>query len=165
MTFIIKACAPWPSSLVPAANAVWAGDRVLQLKPVRRRRRRRHRRAGCSRRCCVDADTKSLSDPLRTEMKDLAATRARGTASWPRDEYQGGSFAISNLGMFGLRQFRRRYQPAARRHLWPSARAPKTPLVGRARRRAWAWPRSCRSPCRSITERSTGHWVHNCCKR
>jgi len=49
-----------------------------------------------------DADQKSLS-ALSTEMKDLA-TRAKGRKLAP-DEYQGGSFAISNLGMFGITDF------------------------------------------------------------
>jgi pyruvate dehydrogenase E2 component (dihydrolipoamide acetyltransferase) len=49
-----------------------------------------------------DAETKSLST-LSTEMKDLA-TRARDKKLAPH-EYQGGSFAISNLGMFGVDNF------------------------------------------------------------
>ena len=49
-----------------------------------------------------DAHLKSLS-ALSTEMKDLAA-RARTRKLAPQ-EYQGGSFAISNLGMFGIDSF------------------------------------------------------------
>jgi pyruvate dehydrogenase E2 component (dihydrolipoamide acetyltransferase) len=49
-----------------------------------------------------DADQKSLSS-LSTQMKDLA-TRARDRKLAPH-EYQGGSFAISNLGMFGIDNF------------------------------------------------------------
>ena len=49
-----------------------------------------------------DADTKSLS-ALSAEMKDLA-TRARDRKLAPH-EYQGGSFAISNLGMMGIENF------------------------------------------------------------
>jgi pyruvate dehydrogenase E2 component (dihydrolipoamide acetyltransferase) len=49
-----------------------------------------------------DAETKTLS-ALSTEMKDLAA-RARTRKLAPH-EYQGGSFAISNLGMFGIDNF------------------------------------------------------------
>jgi pyruvate dehydrogenase E2 component (dihydrolipoamide acetyltransferase) len=49
-----------------------------------------------------DAETKSLST-LSIEMKDLA-TRARDKKLAPH-EYQGGSFAISNLGMFGVDNF------------------------------------------------------------
>lgn len=40
---------------------------------------------------------------ISTEMKDLA-TRARDGRLLPK-EYQGGSFSVSNLGMFGVRQF------------------------------------------------------------
>ena len=49
-----------------------------------------------------DAETKSLST-LSAQMKDLAA-RARDRKLAPH-EYQGGSFAISNLGMFGIDNF------------------------------------------------------------
>lgn len=45
---------------------------------------------------------KSLST-LSSEMKDLAG-RARDRKLAPH-EYQGGSFAISNLGMFGIDNF------------------------------------------------------------
>jgi len=98
--FIIKAVANALQE-VPEANAVWAGDRVLQMKssdvavavaiegglftPVLR-----------------DSDMKSLS-ALSKEMKDLAH-RARDRKLAPH-EYQGGSFAISNLGMFGIDNF------------------------------------------------------------
>jgi len=98
--FIIKACAI-ALQQVPDANSVWAGDRTLKLKssdvavavaidgglftPVLK-----------------DAEMKSLS-ALSAEMKDLA-DRARNRKLAP-DEYQGGSFAISNLGMFGIDSF------------------------------------------------------------
>ena len=49
-----------------------------------------------------DADKKSLS-ALSAEMKDLAA-RAKNKKLAPH-EYQGGSFAISNLGMMGIENF------------------------------------------------------------
>ncbi|EAQ01227.1 pyruvate dehydrogenase complex, E2 component, dihydrolipoamideacetyltransferase [Pseudooceanicola batsensis HTCC2597] len=98
--FIIKACA-LALQQVPAANAVWAGDRVLQLKPsdvavavaIE---------GGLFTPVLRDADAKSLST-LSTEMKDLAA-RARDRKLAPH-EYQGGSFAVSNLGMFGIDNF------------------------------------------------------------
>jgi pyruvate dehydrogenase E2 component (dihydrolipoamide acetyltransferase) len=98
--FLIKA---WAAALqrVPAANAVWADDRILRftrsdvavavaiegglITPVVR-----------------EADTKRLS-AISMEMKDLA-TRARDRKLRP-NEYQGGSSAISNLGMFGVREF------------------------------------------------------------
>ncbi len=98
--FIIKACA-LALQKVPAANAVWADDRVLQMKPsdvavavaIE---------GGLFTPVLQDADVKSLS-ALSAEMKDLAA-RARDRKLAPH-EYQGGSFAISNLGMFGIDNF------------------------------------------------------------
>ncbi len=98
--FIIKA---WAAALqrIPAANAVWAGDRILRfthsdigvavalegglITPVIR-----------------NAETKSLT-AISSEMRDLA-DRARAKKLKP-DEYQGGASAISNLGMYGVREF------------------------------------------------------------
>ncbi|ODM44508.1 pyruvate dehydrogenase complex dihydrolipoamide acetyltransferase [Cereibacter johrii] len=98
--FIIKACAV-ALQQVPNANAVWAGDRILRLKPsdvavavaIE---------GGLFTPVLRDAHQKSLS-ALSAEMKDLAA-RARTKKLAPH-EYQGGSFAISNLGMFGVENF------------------------------------------------------------
>jgi len=98
--FIIKACA-LALQAVPDANAVWAGDRILKLKPsdvavavaIE---------GGLFTPVLKDADQKSLSS-LSTEMKDLA-TRAKTKKLAPH-EYQGGSFAISNLGMMGIENF------------------------------------------------------------
>jgi pyruvate dehydrogenase E2 component (dihydrolipoamide acetyltransferase) len=98
--FIIKACA-LALQQVPAANAVWAGDRILRLKPsdvavavaVD---------GGLFTPVLKDAHLKTLS-ALSDEMKDLAA-RARSRKLAPH-EYVGGSFAISNLGMFGIEEF------------------------------------------------------------
>ncbi len=50
----------------------------------------------------VGADTKSLS-AISIEMKDLAA-RARDNKLKP-EEFQGGTASISNMGMFGIKQF------------------------------------------------------------
>ncbi|MEX5729269.1 pyruvate dehydrogenase E2 component (dihydrolipoamide acetyltransferase) [Rhodovulum iodosum] len=98
--FIIKACA-LALQQVPKANAVWAGDRILQLNPsdvavavaIE---------GGLFTPVLRDAEAKTLS-ALSAEMKDLAA-RARDRKLAPH-EYQGGSFAISNLGMFGIDNF------------------------------------------------------------
>src|SRR5262249_47311163 len=97
---IIKA---WAAALqrVPAANAVWAQDRILPFErcdvaagvalegglitPVIRR-----------------AEVKTLS-AISNEMKELAA-RAHVRKLTP-DEYQGGSSTVSNLGMYGVREF------------------------------------------------------------
>ncbi len=48
------------------------------------------------------ANKKSLAE-ISTEMRDLA-TRAK-TGKLTLDEFQGGSFSISNLGMLGIKQF------------------------------------------------------------
>ena len=98
--FIIKACA-LALQQVPDANAVWAGDRILKLTPsdvavavaIE---------GGLFTPVLKDSHQKSLST-LSAEMKDLA-TRARDRKLAPH-EYQGGSFAISNLGMFGIDNF------------------------------------------------------------
>ncbi|WP_028712498.1 MULTISPECIES: pyruvate dehydrogenase complex dihydrolipoamide acetyltransferase [unclassified Paracoccus (in: a-proteobacteria)] len=98
--FIIKACA-LALQEVPDANAVWAGDRILKLK---------HSdvavavaiEGGLFTPVLKDAQQKTLS-ALSAEMKDLA-TRAKTKKLAPH-EYQGGSFAISNLGMFGIENF------------------------------------------------------------
>ncbi|MEZ5761244.1 MAG: pyruvate dehydrogenase complex dihydrolipoamide acetyltransferase [Paracoccaceae bacterium] len=98
--FIIKACAN-ALQAVPDANAVWAGDRILKLTPsdvavavaVE---------GGLFTPVLKDADKKTLS-ALSAEMKDLAG-RAKTKKLAPH-EYQGGSFAISNLGMFGIENF------------------------------------------------------------
>jgi pyruvate dehydrogenase E2 component (dihydrolipoamide acetyltransferase) len=98
--FIVKALA-MALQRVPAANAVWAEDRILRfqqsdvgvavavegglLTPVVRQ-----------------AETKSVL-AISAEMKDLAA-RARLRKLKP-EEYQGGATAVSNLGMHGIRHF------------------------------------------------------------
>jgi pyruvate dehydrogenase E2 component (dihydrolipoamide acetyltransferase) len=123
--FIIKACA-LALQAVPGANAVWAGDRVLQMKasdvavavaiegglftPVLR-----------------DSENKSLS-ALSAEMKDLA-TRAKTRKLAPH-EYQGGSFAISNLGMMGVENFDAVINPPHGSILAVGAGL-KTPVVGK----------------------------------
>ena len=98
--FIIKA-----SSLalqdVPKANVVWAEDRILQMKAsdvavavsVE---------GGLFTPVIFDSENKSLSS-LSSEIKDLAS-RARDRKLLP-SEFQGGSFAISNLGMMGVENF------------------------------------------------------------
>jgi len=98
--FIIKACAV-ALKQVPAANASWSDEGVKLYKsadisvavaipnglitPIIRR-----------------AEDKRLSD-ISAEMKDLAG-RAKGGKLKPED-YTGGSFSLSNLGMFGIKDF------------------------------------------------------------
>ena len=98
--FIIKA---WAAALqrVPAANAVWAEDRILRFT---------HSDIGVA--VALDgglitpvlrnAEAKSLT-ALSAEIRDLAE-RARIKKLIP-NEYQGGASAISNLGMYGVREF------------------------------------------------------------
>jgi pyruvate dehydrogenase E2 component (dihydrolipoamide acetyltransferase) len=97
---VIKA---WAVALqrMPGANAVWAGDRILRLS---------HSDVAVA--VAIDgglvtpvirqAESKSLS-AISAETKDLA-TRARAKKLKP-NEYQGGSSTISNLGMYGVREF------------------------------------------------------------
>ena len=98
--FLIKAMA-LALQKVPAANAVWAEDRILRMK-------------NCDVGVAVAIDgglyapvikkaqTKTLS-AISNEMRDLA-TRAR-TKKLKPEEYSGGSTSISNLGMMGVRDF------------------------------------------------------------
>ena len=98
--FIIKA---WAAALqrIPAANAVWAEDRTLRFA---------HSDIGVA--VALDgglitpvirnAESKSLT-AISAEIRDLAE-RARAKKLKP-NEYQGGSSAISNLGMYGVREF------------------------------------------------------------
>jgi pyruvate dehydrogenase E2 component (dihydrolipoamide acetyltransferase) len=98
--FIIKALAV-ALQKVPAANVTFTEDGILH-----------HRSSDVGVAVSVEgglftpvlrnAETKSLS-AISTEMKDLA-TRAR-TRKLQSHEYQGGTAAISNLGMFGVEQF------------------------------------------------------------
>jgi pyruvate dehydrogenase E2 component (dihydrolipoamide acetyltransferase) len=86
---------------VPEANAIWAGDRILKF---------RHSDIGVA--VALDgglitpvirqAERKTLSE-ISNEVKELA-DRARSKKLKPTD-YQGGSSAISNLGMYGVREF------------------------------------------------------------
>ncbi|MFT0859906.1 pyruvate dehydrogenase complex dihydrolipoamide acetyltransferase [Ancylobacter sp. G4_0304] len=100
--FVIKAYA-LAFQQVPDANMVWGGDRYLKLK---------HSDIGVA--VAIDggkglltpiirkAETKTLS-AISNETRELA-TRARNKKLAP-NEYQGGSSAISNLGMFGMKHF------------------------------------------------------------
>ena len=86
---------------MPAANAIWAEDRILRFQ-----------RAdigvavalegGLMTPVIREADGKSLS-AISNEMRSLAE-RARDKKLKP-EEYQGGVSAISNLGMYGVRDF------------------------------------------------------------
>jgi pyruvate dehydrogenase E2 component (dihydrolipoamide acetyltransferase) len=98
--FFIKA---WAVALqrVPAANSVWAEDCLLRF---------RHSdvavavaiEGGLITPVIYAAEQKTLT-ALSAEMKQLAV-RARDRRLRP-EEYQGGATTISNLGMYGVREF------------------------------------------------------------
>lgn len=86
---------------VPEANASWAGDNII-----------RYKEANVSVAVAIDgglitpvvkqAQSKSMQ-VISSEVADLAARAKAGKLS--KSEYQGGSFSISNLGMFGIKSF------------------------------------------------------------
>ncbi|MGE3290266.1 MAG: pyruvate dehydrogenase complex dihydrolipoamide acetyltransferase [Geminicoccaceae bacterium] len=98
--FVIKAVA-LALRKVPGANAAWGGDKIYQFKDV-----------DVSVAVAIDgglitpivrkADQKGLST-ISSEMKDLAK-RAKDGKLKP-EEFQGGGFSISNLGMYGIKDF------------------------------------------------------------
>jgi len=98
--FVIKAAA-LALRRVPAVNASWSEEAVLRWNSV-----------DVSVAVALDdglitpiireADKKGLAQ-ISAEMKDLA-TRARA-GKLKLEEFQGGTFSISNLGMFGVPEF------------------------------------------------------------
>jgi pyruvate dehydrogenase E2 component (dihydrolipoamide acetyltransferase) len=98
--FVIRAAA-LALRQVPAANASWSEEAILQWD-----------RADIAVAVALDdglitpivkgADQKGLSQ-IAAETKDLAA-RAR-SGKLKLEEFQGGTLSISNLGMFGIREF------------------------------------------------------------
>ncbi|MGV9006152.1 MAG: pyruvate dehydrogenase complex dihydrolipoamide acetyltransferase [Brevundimonas sp.] len=98
--FIIKASA-MALKAVPEANASYSPEGIAL-----------HHHADVAMAVAIDgglitpiirkAETKTLSQ-IATESKDLAK-RARERKLKP-DEFQGGTFSVSNLGMFGIRSF------------------------------------------------------------
>ena len=111
---------------VPAANASWTGDAMILHKvvdvgvavsipgglitPIVR-----------------NADQKTLS-AISGEMKDLAK-RARDRKLKP-EEYQGGTTAVSNLGMFGVKDFAAIISPPHATILAVGAGIPKPVVKG-----------------------------------
>ncbi|MGQ7791453.1 pyruvate dehydrogenase complex dihydrolipoamide acetyltransferase [Faunimonas sp. B44] len=98
--FVIKALA-MALMAVPDGNVTWTGEGMLK-----------HKHADIAVAVALpgglitpvirSADQKTLS-AISNEMKDLAK-RARDRKLKP-EEYQGGATAVSNLGMFGIRDF------------------------------------------------------------
>jgi pyruvate dehydrogenase E2 component (dihydrolipoamide acetyltransferase) len=99
-SFVIKALAI-ALQKVPDANVTWSDEGLLQ-----------HTSSDVGVAVSVEgglftpviksAHTKTLSQ-ISIEMKDLAS-RARAKKLKP-EEYQGGTSAVSNLGMFGIEEF------------------------------------------------------------
>jgi pyruvate dehydrogenase E2 component (dihydrolipoamide acetyltransferase) len=98
--FVVKACA-LSLMRVPEVNASWTETSIL-----------RHKRADIGVAVALDfglitpivfgAEGKGLS-VISNEVKSLAE-RAKAKKLKPQ-EYEGGSFSISNLGMFGIKDF------------------------------------------------------------
>jgi pyruvate dehydrogenase E2 component (dihydrolipoamide acetyltransferase) len=97
---VIKACG-MALARVPRANAIWGGDKILLNKTC-----------DVSVAVALDdglitpiirsADRKGLAT-ISAEMKSLAE-RGKAGKLMP-EEYQGGAFSLSNLGMFGIKEF------------------------------------------------------------
>lgn len=98
--FVVKAAA-LALRKVPEANVIWNGDRILRLSDVDISVAVATE-GGLITPILRGADSKSIGN-LSAEMKDLA-TRARAGKLRP-EEYQGGGFSVSNLGMYGVRSF------------------------------------------------------------
>lgn len=98
--FIIKACAN-ALKTYPAANTAWTDDAILQFK---------HADIsvavatpnGLMTPIVKEAESKGLRR-ISEEVKDLAV-RARDGKLKP-EEFQGGTFTVSNLGMYGIKEF------------------------------------------------------------
>src|SRR5262249_11657861 len=98
--FVVKASA-MALMRMPAVNASWTDNAIL-----------RHRHAHIGVAVALDfglitpivfrAEEKGLA-AISAEVKSLAE-RARAKKLKPQ-EYEGGSFAVSNLGMFGIKNF------------------------------------------------------------
>jgi len=86
---------------VPAANAAWTDDDILLYEPVDISVAVATPN-GLITPIVRNADAKGLAF-ISAEMKALAA-KARDGKLKP-EEFQGGTFTISNLGMFGIREF------------------------------------------------------------
>jgi pyruvate dehydrogenase E2 component (dihydrolipoamide acetyltransferase) len=98
--FIIKAAA-LALRKMPAVNAAWTDDGMMMFKSIDVSVAVALP-AGLITPIIHNADQKGLAT-ISGEMKDLAA-RARDGKLKP-EEFQGGTFSISNLGMYGMREF------------------------------------------------------------
>jgi pyruvate dehydrogenase E2 component (dihydrolipoamide acetyltransferase) len=125
--FIVKALA-LALIRVPGANVTWTETSMLQ-----------HKHADVGVAVAIPgglitpivraAETKSLS-VISREMKDFSA-RARARKLMP-EEYQGGSTAVSNLGMFGIKSFSAIINPPQATVLAVGAAEPRVVVKGGA---------------------------------
>ena len=109
---------------VPAANASWSDDAIILWE-----------RADIAMAVALDdglitpiirgADLKGLQQ-IAAETKDLAARARAGKLKL--EEFQGGTFSISNLGMYGIREFAAVINPPQGAILAVGAGAPR-PVV------------------------------------
>jgi pyruvate dehydrogenase E2 component (dihydrolipoamide acetyltransferase) len=98
--FVIKAVAQGMKK-IPGVNASWGGDKIYQFEDI-----------DISVAVAIEgglitpiirkADQKGLST-ISAEMKDLAKRAKEGKLK--PEEFQGGGFSISNLGMYGVKDF------------------------------------------------------------
>ena len=98
--FVMKACAVALKDY-PKLNALWT-DRGIELHEQVNLAMAVALEAGLITPVIKDAANKTLS-AISASSKDLA-TRAREGGLNP-DEYQGGTFTVSNMGMFGVESF------------------------------------------------------------
>ena len=155
--FVIKAMA-MALMKIPTANVTWTEGGMLQhhtadvgvavsipgglITPVIR-----------------SAESKKITD-ISNEMRDLAG-RARNRKLKP-DEYQGGTTAISNLGMFGIHEFSGSHQSATRDD--PRSRCRRT-AANRERRQDRDRDHDDRHTVRRIIGRSMVRWEQSCWAR
>lgn len=97
---IIKACA-LALKRIPGANAMWTDDSILRFNNVDISVAVATE-GGLITPIIRNADQKTAMQ-ISSEMKDLAS-RARAGKLKP-EEFQGGGFSISNLGMYGVKHF------------------------------------------------------------
>ena len=100
--FVIRAVA-LALSKVPEANASWTDDAILLHSTVDVSVAVAME-DGLITPIVFNADAKGLSQ-ISAEVKDLAARARAEPLGLEPHEYQGGTITISNLGMYGIRQF------------------------------------------------------------
>jgi pyruvate dehydrogenase E2 component (dihydrolipoamide acetyltransferase) len=98
--FIVKACALALADY-PAANAAWNGDSMVMFGNVDMSVAVAIE-GGLITPIVRNADQKSLVQ-ISSEVKQLAAQAREGKLK--PEQYEGGSFSISNLGMYGIEEF------------------------------------------------------------